>query len=103
MVPSGGELWATDAGMRDDVTAQWEQILSATFLPWTVAIPELPERNAFRAWVRRSNDASRAADVARSSDNTSHGHLCVSMRRTRRLRHQPADGNGSRHVAMQDM
>ena len=53
MVPSGGELWATDAGMRDDVTAQWEQILSATFLPWTVAIPELPERNAFRAWVRR--------------------------------------------------
>jgi AraC family transcriptional regulator, positive regulator of tynA and feaB len=53
VVPSGGELWATDAGPRDDVAAQWEHILSATYLPWTVAIPELPERNAFHGWVRR--------------------------------------------------
>jgi AraC family transcriptional activator of tynA and feaB len=53
VVSSGGELWATDAGTRDDVAAQWEHILSATYLPWTVAIPELPERNAFQGWVRR--------------------------------------------------
>src|ERR1700731_5452727 len=53
VVPTGGELWATDAGTRDDVTAQWEHILSATYRPWTVAIPELPEPNAFQAWVRR--------------------------------------------------
>jgi AraC family transcriptional regulator, positive regulator of tynA and feaB len=53
VVPSGGELWATDADTRDDVAAQWEHILSATYLPWTVAIPELPERNAFHGWVRR--------------------------------------------------
>jgi AraC family transcriptional activator of tynA and feaB len=53
VVPSGGELWATDASARDDVTAQWEQTLSATYLPWTVAIPQLPERKAFHAWVRR--------------------------------------------------
>jgi AraC family transcriptional regulator, positive regulator of tynA and feaB len=53
VVPTGGELWATDAGTRDDVVAQWEHIMSATYLPWTVTIPELPERNAFRGWVRR--------------------------------------------------
>jgi AraC family transcriptional activator of tynA and feaB len=53
VVPTGGELWSTDAGTRDDVAAQWEHILSATYLPWTVAIPELPERNAFQGWVRR--------------------------------------------------
>jgi AraC family transcriptional activator of tynA and feaB len=53
VVASGGELWATDAGTRDDVVAQWEHILSATYLPWTVAIPELPERNAFHGSARR--------------------------------------------------
>jgi AraC family transcriptional regulator, positive regulator of tynA and feaB len=52
-VPSGGELWATDARTRDDAAAQWEHILSAAYLPCTVAIPELPERNAFHGWVRR--------------------------------------------------
>ncbi|MDT5346548.1 MAG: hypothetical protein QOE52_5732, partial [Mycobacterium sp.] len=35
-MPTGGELWATDAGTRDDVVAQWEHIMSATYLPWTV-------------------------------------------------------------------
>jgi AraC family transcriptional activator of tynA and feaB len=53
VVPSGGELWATDARTRDGAAAQWEKILSATYLPWTVAIPELPQRNVFHAWVRR--------------------------------------------------
>ena len=53
MVPSGGELWATDADTRDDVAAQWEDILSATYLPWAVAIPELPHQDVFQGWVRR--------------------------------------------------
>jgi AraC family transcriptional regulator, positive regulator of tynA and feaB len=53
VVPSGGEVWATDALTRGDVAAQWQHILSATYLPWTVAIPELPEGKSFQAWVRR--------------------------------------------------
>jgi AraC family transcriptional regulator, positive regulator of tynA and feaB len=53
VVSRGGELWATDAGTRDDVAAQWEHILSATYLPWTVAIPELPRPDVFQGWVRR--------------------------------------------------
>jgi AraC family transcriptional regulator, positive regulator of tynA and feaB len=52
-VTSGGELWATDARTRDDAAAQWEQILSATYLPWTLAIPELPHPRVFHGWVRR--------------------------------------------------
>ncbi|MCW2689577.1 MAG: helix-turn-helix protein [Mycobacterium sp.] len=52
-MPSGGELRATDAGVTDDVATQWEQILSAAYLPWTVAIPEFPHPDVFRAWVRR--------------------------------------------------
>jgi AraC family transcriptional activator of tynA and feaB len=51
--PSGGELWATDARTCDDAAAQWEQILSATLLPWTITIPECPHPGGFRAWVRR--------------------------------------------------
>jgi AraC family transcriptional regulator, positive regulator of tynA and feaB len=53
VVPSGGQLWATDADTRDDVAAQWEDILSATYLPWAVAIPELPPQDVFQGWVRR--------------------------------------------------
>jgi AraC family transcriptional regulator, positive regulator of tynA and feaB len=52
-MPSGGELWATDGDTRDDVAAQWEQILSATYLPWMVAIPKLPHQDVFQGWVRR--------------------------------------------------
>jgi AraC family transcriptional regulator, positive regulator of tynA and feaB len=52
-VPTGGELWATDAGTRDDVVAQWEHIMSATYLPWKVAIPELPHQDVFEGRVRR--------------------------------------------------
>jgi AraC family transcriptional regulator, positive regulator of tynA and feaB len=51
--PRGGELWATDARTRDDVAAQWEQILSATLLPWAVTIPESAKLGGFHAWVRR--------------------------------------------------
>jgi AraC family transcriptional regulator, positive regulator of tynA and feaB len=53
VVASGGELWATDAGTGEDVVAQWQHILSATYLPWTVTIPELPEQNAFHGLARR--------------------------------------------------
>src|ERR1700731_2224248 len=89
VVPTGGELWATDAGPRDDVTAQWEHILWATYLPWTVAIPELPERNAFQGWVRRWP----IDDI-----------LLVDCRcgpcSARRARHQPADAEGEFVVVM---
>jgi AraC family transcriptional regulator, positive regulator of tynA and feaB len=53
VVPSGGELWATDARTRDDVADQWGQIVSAAYGPWTVAIPERPHPDAFQAWLRR--------------------------------------------------
>jgi AraC family transcriptional regulator, positive regulator of tynA and feaB len=89
VVPTGGELWATDAGTRDDVVAQWEHILSATYLPWTVAIPELPEQNAFRGWVRRwPIDDILLAD--------SRCGPCSG----RRARHQPADAEGEFVVVM---
>jgi AraC family transcriptional activator of tynA and feaB len=52
-MPSGGELWTTDARATDDLAAQWEQILSETYVPWTVAILVRPHRDAFRAWLRR--------------------------------------------------
>jgi AraC family transcriptional activator of tynA and feaB len=53
VVPSGGELWTTDARATDGAVAQWQQILSDAYVPWTVAIPELPHRDAFRGWLRR--------------------------------------------------
>jgi len=40
VMPSGGELWTTNCRVRDDMAAQWEQILSAAYVPWTVAIAE---------------------------------------------------------------
>jgi AraC-like DNA-binding protein len=53
-MPSGGKLWTINARCTDDVADQWEQILSAAFAPWTVAIPERPHRDAFQGWLRRS-------------------------------------------------
>ncbi|MDT5279537.1 MAG: AraC family transcriptional regulator, positive regulator of tynA and feaB [Mycobacterium sp.] len=52
-MPSGGELWTINARGTDDVADQWEQILSAAYVPWTVAIPERPHPDAFQAWLRR--------------------------------------------------
>ena len=40
VMPSGGELWTTNCRVRADMAAQWEQILSAAYVPWTVAIAE---------------------------------------------------------------
>ena len=45
MVPSGGEFWATDAGTRDDVTAQWDAFVG----PRTHTVTDLA---AWRAVVR---------------------------------------------------
>jgi AraC family transcriptional activator of tynA and feaB len=53
MAPSGDELWTVDSSVGDDAAAQWEQILSASYVPCTVAIPELPHRDTFKAWLRR--------------------------------------------------
>ena len=83
MVSSSGELWATDADTRDDVAAQWEHILSATYLPWTVAIPELPHHDVFRGWVRRW----RIDDILMADSRCG---PCSG----RRARHQLADTEG---------
>jgi AraC family transcriptional regulator, positive regulator of tynA and feaB len=88
-VPSGGELWATDGGTRDDVAAQWEHIMSATYLPWTVAIPELPPPDVFQGWVRR-----RWIDDILMAD--SRCGPCSG----RRARHQLADTEGEFVVVM---
>ena len=53
VMPSGGELWTTNCRVRDDMAAQWEQILSAAYVPWTVAIAEHSHWDAYRAWLRR--------------------------------------------------
>jgi AraC family transcriptional activator of tynA and feaB len=50
---AGGEWWTTDARACDDVAAQWEQILSETYVPWTVSLPAASRHDAFQAWVRR--------------------------------------------------
>lgn len=42
-----GETWATGAG---EGAADWQQMLSATHLPWTTSVPDPP---GFRAHVRR--------------------------------------------------
>ena len=49
MVPSGGELWATDADTRDDVVAQWEHILSPVSDPNVPkSVPKLHENGPRR-------------------------------------------------------
>lgn len=48
----GGEYWATSPHTgRDERTGEWEQMLSATHLPWTVQLDG--EAPSFDAWVRR--------------------------------------------------
>ena len=54
-VRGGGEYWTTNAQAgRDERTAEWEAMLSATHLPWTVQIDgRRDEDRPFEAWVRR--------------------------------------------------
>ncbi|MFC5995938.1 helix-turn-helix domain-containing protein [Pseudonocardia hispaniensis] len=47
-----GEFWTTD-GQAGDLTDQWQQMLSATHLPWAVQIPEPDDGRPFEAWIRR--------------------------------------------------
>jgi hypothetical protein len=53
VMPRRRELLTTDARVSDDVAAQWEQILSESYVPWTVSLPEVSRPDPFRAWVRR--------------------------------------------------
>jgi AraC-like DNA-binding protein len=53
MWPRDDEFWITEAQVGDDQAERWQQMLSATHLPWTVAIPESRSGAGFEAWVRR--------------------------------------------------
>ncbi|WP_300012612.1 helix-turn-helix domain-containing protein [Pseudonocardia sp.] len=46
----GGETWATGSGDR---TSDWQEMLSATHLPWTVSVPAGVDAPVFEARVRR--------------------------------------------------
>ena len=47
-----GEFWTTSADAPlDERSGEWEQMLSATHLPWTVQVDDLGR--GFEAWVRR--------------------------------------------------
>ena len=48
-----GEFWATSSKPGGDQVGDWEQMLSATHLPWTVSVPREPDEPVFEAWVRR--------------------------------------------------
>jgi AraC family transcriptional activator of tynA and feaB len=52
-MPSGGEWWAVDTRGGQDVAAQWEQIVSETFAPWTISIPHSTHTDMFRGRIRR--------------------------------------------------
>lgn len=52
MEVNDGEFWAMNTQGADQ-PAQWQQILSATHLPWRVTIAHPHSEGAFDAWVRR--------------------------------------------------
>jgi AraC family transcriptional activator of tynA and feaB len=53
MAVHGGEYWTTGSSARaDDRTAQWQEMLSATHLPWSVSVAAAEDR-PFEAWARR--------------------------------------------------
>lgn len=53
MEPRDAEFWDVNAQRRDDASARWQQMLSATHLPWRVALSEPRSERVFHAWVRR--------------------------------------------------
>jgi AraC family transcriptional regulator, positive regulator of tynA and feaB len=53
LLSGDGESWIIDARARDDKVARWEQMLSAVYLPWAVAIPNVPCPAGFQARLRR--------------------------------------------------
>jgi AraC-like DNA-binding protein len=48
-----GEFWATGSRAGDDRVGTWQQMLSATHLPWSVSVPDASDEPVFEAWVRR--------------------------------------------------
>lgn len=48
-----GETWATSARAGSDRTSDWQDMLSATHLPWTVSVPLDSDAPVFEARVRR--------------------------------------------------
>ena len=49
-----GEYWTTsDHAGGDDRIAHWQDMLSATHLPWTVRVDPRDDEQPFEAWVRR--------------------------------------------------
>jgi AraC family transcriptional activator of tynA and feaB len=49
----GDEFWAIDAPGGADRAEDWQQMLSATHLPWSVSVPAVSDEPVFEAWVRR--------------------------------------------------
>ena len=48
-----GEFWSTGSQPSGSRTDDWQQMLSATHLPWTVCVPDAPGDPVFEARVRR--------------------------------------------------
>jgi AraC family transcriptional activator of tynA and feaB len=48
-----GETWATGSRAGGDRASDWQEMLSATHLPWTVSVPAGPDAPVFEAQVRR--------------------------------------------------
>lgn len=54
MTAQTGEFWSTGTRAEGDRAGLWQQMLSATHLPWTVTVPKPDEGSrVFEAWVRR--------------------------------------------------
>ena len=54
MAMQGGEYWTTSGQAGgDDRIAHWQDMLSATHLPWTVQVDPQDDAAPFEAWVRR--------------------------------------------------
>jgi AraC family transcriptional activator of tynA and feaB len=48
-----GETWATGARGGTDRVSDWQEMLSATHLPWSVSVPVEPDAPQFEARIRR--------------------------------------------------
>jgi AraC family transcriptional activator of tynA and feaB len=53
LLSGDGESWAIDAQTGDEKVARWQQMLSAVYLPWAVAIPKAAGLDMFEGRLRR--------------------------------------------------
>jgi AraC-like DNA-binding protein len=53
VLSGGGESWAMHAQAGDEKIARWQQMLSAAYLPWAVAIPKATGLDTFEGRLRR--------------------------------------------------